>query len=343
MEVSLTLQSKPPAPYVMDMKFTVQQHIAPPPLPEFEDCGRASDERLEEGIKLTWIERSLRHPPLAGELGTGTLDLEVVDTFKVGDGHNAQVFIVEARSALENIQPGQKLVAKVYDPLYLNVDEGYFDPFYVVDEHYSREVHFYHEFSDYQGGLIPKFYGSFSLDLRIPESFLRGIDSQGLKTRQVRLILIELIPGSSMYQTSPKDFTQQARQQMMKSVIDFKTLVYQRGVTLNDLWSRNIIVTSSEISPERKLVFVDFAMIVFRDSILPKSTRVNRYIGTYVSPLLRWDSYMVEKFNDWIDWQWKPWLDAKYAHTEKFITEKMRDRFKPRFFFIYRTTVCSYH
>ncbi|CAN6663103.1 hypothetical protein TRVA0_034S01552 [Trichomonascus vanleenenianus] len=331
MDIPLTLQSKPPAPYVKDTKFTVHQHVAPPPLPEFYDCCRAPKDRLEERRTLTWIERCLRHPPLAGELVSGTLDFEIVDTLKVGDGHNAQVLIVEARSALNSIQRGQKLVAKVYDPLYLNDDDGFLDPFHVADEYYGREVHFYHEFSDYQGRLIPKFYGSFSLDLHIPESFLVGIDNQGLKSRQVRLILTELIPGSSMYQINPADISQQARKQMMKLVIDFETLVYKRGVTLNDLWPRNIIVTPSEISRERKLVFVDFASIVFRDTLMPEFPEMNWYIGTYVSPLLRWDSEMVENFSSWIDWKWKPWLNAQYAHTKKFITTDMRKDFHPYF------------
>ncbi|CAN6662492.1 hypothetical protein TRVA0_034S00628 [Trichomonascus vanleenenianus] len=331
MEIPLTLQSKPPSPYVMDMRFTVRQHISPRALPEFEDCGHASDEGMEERGSLTWIERCLRHPPLAGELGTGTLDLEVLDTFKVGDGHDAQVFIAEARSALESIQRGQKLVVKVYDPLYLDDDDGFLDPFYIVDEHYGREVLFYREFSDLQGKLIPKFYGSFSLDIRITESFLKGIDNQGLKTRQARLILIELIPGSSMYQTDPADFSKKARQRMMKSVVDFETSVFKRGVTLNDLRPGNIIVATPDISQERELVFVDFAMIVFRDNILPKTSKVDRFIGTYVSPLLRWDSDMIDTFNDWIDWQWKRWLDTEYGHTKEGITKNMRLYFKPLF------------
>ncbi|CAN6595979.1 hypothetical protein TRVA0_001S02014 [Trichomonascus vanleenenianus] len=327
-EIPLAVQSKPPAPYVMDMKFTVQQHIAPPPLPEFRNCRRAPEDRLEEQRTLTWIERCLRHPPLAGELGTRTLDLEVVDTLKVGDGQNEQVFIVEAQSDLESIRRGQKLVAKAYDPLYLQNREGILDPFYIADEHYGREVHFYHEFSDYQGGLIPKFYGSFSLDVRIPESFLVGIDNQGLNTRQVRLILVELIPGLTMMQANPADFSQQARKRMMKTVIDFESSVYKQGITLRDLWPRNIIVTAPQISRERELVFVDFAMIAIHDSMLPKTPTEYVFIGTYISPLLRWKSlYRIEKFGDWIDWQWKRWLNAEYAHTKKLITERMREYF----------------
>ncbi|CAN6618848.1 hypothetical protein TRVA0_007S02366 [Trichomonascus vanleenenianus] len=327
-EIPLTFQSKPPAPYVMDMKFTVQQHIAPPPLPESRNCRLASKDRLEEQRTLTWIERCLRHPPLAGELGSGTIDLEVLDTFKVGEGQVEQVFIVEAQSALESIQRGQKLVAKVYDPLYLEKGETLLDPFYIADEHYGREVSFYHQFPDYQGGLIPKFYGSFSLDLRIPESFLKGIDNQGLKTRQVRLILIEFIPGTSMCQTNPKDFSQQTRQRMMKSVVDFESSVYQQGITLRDLWPRNIIVTAPEISRERELVFVDFAMIVYHDSMVYQLPPEYVFIGTYISPLLRWKKCMVEELGDWIDWQWYPWVNAEYAHTKKLITVKMREYFK---------------
>lgn len=103
----------------------------------------------EEWNNLGPVEMCLRNPPLAGHLGQCTVDLNIRDTIRVGDGHHAQVFIVEARSG------GIKLVAKVYKPLCCD-DDPYINPFRCVDNHYTHEVYTYHQLSDFQGKSIPQ-------------------------------------------------------------------------------------------------------------------------------------------------------------------------------------------
>ncbi|CAN6673332.1 hypothetical protein TRVA0_048S00694 [Trichomonascus vanleenenianus] len=257
----------PPVLYIMDMKFTVRHHVAPQliPYPYARDFkyNWISNERREERSKLTPIEWCLRNPPSEGEFGAGTLDLLVLDTFQAGyDYGSSQVVLVEAQSELERVQKGQKLVAKVYDPLYID-DDGDLDVYFIANEFYTREVRAYQELSELQGGSVPKFYGSFSLDVHIPESFLMGIDNRDLKTRQVRLILTEYIPGSSMYRANPKNYSQQARQQVIKSLIDFDSEAFQRNVILRDLWPRNVIIPETGTSQDRKMVCVDLPMLFY--------------------------------------------------------------------------------
>ncbi|CAN6644425.1 hypothetical protein TRVA0_020S01794 [Trichomonascus vanleenenianus] len=175
---------KPEIPYVRGWKFTIRQHIAPPSTPVIHNGFISSKDRKEEARRLTPLQRCILHPPLAGDFGPGSVEFRIRDTIKIGDGYNSQVFIVRARSDLERIKRGQKLVAKVYDPLYvIDDDGGYVDPFAVVDNDYTHEVRVYEELSDYQGGLIPIFYGSFSMDIPV----------EGSQTREVRLILLEYI------------------------------------------------------------------------------------------------------------------------------------------------------
>lgn len=97
------------------------------------------------------------------------------------------------------------LLQQVYDPLYFDHSDDDTDPFLCVRCHYSREAASYTRLSDLQGTVIAAYYGSYSLEL--------PVDDDEAKTRTVRLILIEYIPGSSMQQLQPQDFSQLEQKQ----------------------------------------------------------------------------------------------------------------------------------
>ena len=65
------------------------------------------------------------------------------------------------------------VVAKIYDPLYIDNDELYVNPFVAADKDYTHEVAAYKAFSDLQGLMIPKYYGSYSLDVPTPIAILK--------------------------------------------------------------------------------------------------------------------------------------------------------------------------
>ena len=122
----------------------------------------------------------------------------------------------------------EKLVAKVYDPLYFHDDDGHINAFSCVDKHYTHEVHAYHTLAEVQGTFIPRFYGSFSLD----------IPCQNSAKRTVRLILIEYIPGLAMSQVNATRYPQDIRQQIMKAVVEFESSAYEKDIVLTDLSPR---------------------------------------------------------------------------------------------------------
>lgn len=272
-------------------------------------------------MTLKPVERCLRHPPLAGSLGSSTVDLEILDLIRVGDEHNAQVFLVNVRATRSDsdyVHVNQKLVAKVYDPLYFDDDDGYVNPFSCVDQHYTHEVHAYHVLARFQGNLIPSFYGSYSLD----------IPCDGSEKRTVRLILIEYIPGRSMRQVNATRYPQDTRQQIMKTVIDSESWAYEKDVVLTDLSPRNVMIVGCVSDEKRGVVFLDFAGTVFgRRLDEPMLAGSNLLLGQYISPLLRWKRDITWQFGEWIDWEWSSWMEAQYGHTAALITDEMREKY----------------
>ncbi|OJJ34690.1 hypothetical protein ASPWEDRAFT_182838 [Aspergillus wentii DTO 134E9] len=316
MEIPSTELPKPPIPYVKGWRFTVQSHTPPPPTPVTQNGCCNSMPEIEERRDLSAAERCLQNPPLPGKAGSTTLELEIVHLLKVKDGTNAQVFVINIiGSNPESSWPGQKVVAKVYDPLYHDDDDGYLNSFRCVDKHYTHEVASYENLSEFQGDAVPTFYGSYSLDIPV----------EGLGVRTVRLILVEYIPGILMKDANPQDFSQSARQQVMKKIIDFETDVYfKKDMCNEDISPRNVIM-----HPEGKLVYIDFANVLFgRKTDDYFASTIDMFLGQYISPLLRWTNQdNAWDFQDWIDWDWEPWVKAEYAHTADTITQEQRERY----------------
>ena len=239
-------------PYTKGNTLRVFSHVAPAPTPVTRNCGRNGRIGREEPDRLTPLQRCMKNPPLPGIMGSQSVNLEIVDHLKVGDYHNAQVFVAKMHE-IGATDPQKNVVVKVYDPLYFDDMEGYLNPFLCVDKHYTHEVHAYTLLADLQGSLIPKFYGSFLLEIPLP----------GSETRVVRLIVIDYIPGLSMLQAHPEDYPSHSRQQIMKSVIDFESRVFKRDIVLTDLCPRNVMLLDPSNSPQRMIVFLDFGGAIF--------------------------------------------------------------------------------
>ncbi|PYH81840.1 hypothetical protein BO82DRAFT_283372 [Aspergillus uvarum CBS 121591] len=113
------------------------------------------------------------------------------------------------------------------------------------------------------------------------------------RSRAVRMILMEYVSGVTMADAQPGDFSQGDRQTIMKDIVDLESRVYEKN-----LW------------------LADFALTL------------NYFLGEYISPLLRWKNprRKASPFEDWVDWEWVPWLTAEFAHTVTSITPEMRER-----------------
>ena len=315
---------KPLIPYAIDWTFHAQQHIAPPP-PELSYRGCVNTPEQHTHLRqLHPIEQCLENPPLEGSYGPTRIELCVRDTIRVDDKHNAQLAVVEVLAAeppVGGLVQGTHVVAKLYDPLYVD-DEGLtMNPFMISDQAYTCEVATYNVLPDLQGAKIPRYFGSDSLD--IPVELPDGIPA----TRSVRLILIECILGSCMRDIDPDEIPQPARQNIMRSIIEFETLVYSRHAHLRDLHPRNIMLTKTG-----DIVFVDFGDTWFASTNTFTAKKFQWLSSKWVSPILRWHEARTRMFREhdfyaWIDWDWQPWLETEFQHTAASITPEMQKRF----------------
>lgn len=320
---------KPPLPYLTGQKLVLRSHT--PPSPTVGSCALNPITANERESKHP-LERCLLHPPLPGSDRRHAVLMEITATIRVGDDQCAQLAAVQVLNVtpttIHGLPTNQTLVAKLYDPLYFDHEQDDADPFLCVDRDYSHETAAYTALSKLQGTVIPKYYGSYSLEIPVDAT----------NKRFVRLILIESIPGTSMQQLDPVGFSQLERQIIMKAVIDAESLIYAHDVQHKDIHPRNIIVLGNfEPSHSRKVVLIDFGKSIVGRSRFPEDPMEERqYLqGIPITPLLRWNEawwpYLQTSFGAWIDWDWQPWLGYNYASTSASITEKMRSVWLPAF------------
>ncbi|OJJ86366.1 uncharacterized protein ASPGLDRAFT_64664 [Aspergillus glaucus CBS 516.65] len=340
MDKPSTSLPKPLNPYRRGCRLTVRTHTHPPSPQRDPEC--------QERREVSPVERCLKYPPLpGGPLGPGIVALKIEALIRAGDGRNSQVMAVQVLDASPDLDgrfpASRTVVAKIYDPLYVDDEENCVNPFRSMDRCYTHEARAYELLSfdhRFRGDdlPVPRYCGSYSLDI-----------TEATGSRTVRLILLEHIGGMNMLDANQDVFAfpQHTRQQMMKSIVDFESYLFERDIWLRDVCPRNIIIAQDPdvdsfsnpgpfrgLNPKR-LVFVDLAHALFKrmwDSANPEedveSIIGNRCHGQYISPLLRWDEGQALKFQDWFeDWDWDEWIAAEYAHTAASITPEIRRAF----------------
>ncbi|KAN0075112.1 hypothetical protein V8E54_007723 [Elaphomyces granulatus] len=321
-------KSKPPIPYFPGKEFWVRPHD--PPAPTRGSLALKFDGARERESKHP-LERCLLHPPLPGSTGSSTMCLKILGTIRAGDRHSAQLVTVQAvhiDSGMTNAPPsGVQLIAKFYDPLYFDHEQDDADPFLCTDHDYSHETATYKALHQLQGTIIPRFYGSYTFELPIRD---------GKTSRSVRLILMESVPGTCMKDLSPIDFTQPERQNILRAIVDAESLLYTYNVQHKDIHPRNILLLGSDVSTLR-VVLIDFGKsLVGRIPYRALPGDEAKYLpGVPISPLLRWNQawwdYRQDVFNEWIDWDWQPWLEHCYGSTKASITADMISVWLPAF------------
>lgn len=309
-----TNTSKPEFPYLRDRILTLRSHH--PPAPTTSPV-HLNPKIVRERESVHPLARCLLHPPLPGQDGKVTVNLQITGPIRAGDNHSAQLVTVRVQSSSSDDLPrDQDLVAKIYDPLYFDHEQDDADPFLCVDRDYSHETAAYQVLSPLQGGIIPKYYGSFTIEIR----------AGARAFRYVRLILIEFVPAPSMQQLKTSgNLSQEDRQTIMKAVIDAESLIYTHNILHKDIRSANILVClNSKIRP---VVIIDFGRCSIGRHFIPR-LHETCLPGVPISPLIRWDNTR-EEFKKWIDADWESWLERVYGSTRASITEEMLSIWKP--------------
>lgn len=165
--------------------------------------------------------------------------------------------------------------------------------------------------SELQGSVMPTFHGSWT--------FKVGTVVAGREyTREVRMILVEHIVGTSMLDIDTFDLTDEQKINIFYKALEAETDLRIAGIKHHDFEPRNIMVASSVELPEGlsydpasfecsdlRVCIIDFAMASVRKKPLKKKRR---------NPLFRWAGYQPWVLDDWFkykkdvdDWLWEKW------------------------------------
>ncbi len=141
--------------YGIGTKLTIYRHLAPEPTaPGYQHC-RPAD--FEEEAQTTFTERYLKHPPLQGTtLWSQPFSITITDEITPNSTSGARLLGVN-----------NKLVAKIYDPLYYSIptlsNEVGTNPFRLADSDYTHETAAYERTNYRLGGtILPEYHGSFT-------------------------------------------------------------------------------------------------------------------------------------------------------------------------------------
>ena len=313
---TITGTPKPDFPYTKHQEWTVTEHF--PPKPPRSTSYTLDEDALIERQDVDALTRCVKHPPSSGQLGHRTLRLRIVDTIRVEDEKTSQIVLVDIFSDREN--HATRAVAKFYDPLYFDHSEFGVDPFRSADLEYTCESAAYRQLWARGERKIPAFYGSYTLELAVPPA----------SSRSVRLILLEYIHGKPMNKRKPRKLSQPYRKAIMKQIVSAETRFFEKDVSHEDVFRRNIIIHGLGSDPSKlQIAFVDFGSADIGRLCDPGVCRIdNCYLpGTYISPILRCDSDNVNPLTDdfeaWIDWDWNSWLREEYSDDIEGITPYM--------------------
>lgn len=308
-------EKKPPIPYQIGSVLKAHAYAPPPPPDYHYTWARGQMKKdIEERHPL---QLCLENPPAAGTPGQETLRLKIKQPIRVKDLNNSQVVQVEilhretrgSESMLPASTDGVSIVAKFYDPLYYDYDEVQADPFANCDAAFAHETNAYHHLRQVWGTVVPRFYGSYSADVPLPDDPSR--------TRPVRTILYEYVPGTTLDHTEREDYSTSQRQAIMSEIMDCHSVLWQMDVGHGDLHPRNIIVLSANEGERAETRLIDLNMAVIgrradRDGHAPTPRREPRSViaKDWFDEDLR--DIMLD-FAWLVDWEWNEWLQNEYA------------------------------
>ncbi|EEH33783.2 hypothetical protein PAAG_04832 [Paracoccidioides lutzii Pb01] len=228
--------SKPPLPYFPGQEFCIHPHTPPAPATGEVVLSYEGASEKRKYASCGSLVAYLSHPPLPGLTGKCTIRLKVVGPVRIGDQHSAQLVTVH-----------MYLLAKLYDPLSFDHEQDDVDPFRYTDLAYSHETAAYRLLCPLEGTVIPRYYGSFTLELPIPNKKNFAIYPVNPYRKKY--------PGISMQRLNPTNYTRSERQNIMKAIVDAESMLYAHDILHRDIHPRNVLVLDSA---HRRVVLIDF-------------------------------------------------------------------------------------
>ncbi|KAF2846190.1 hypothetical protein T440DRAFT_246701 [Plenodomus tracheiphilus IPT5] len=304
---------KPTNPYYLNAVLTAKRHEPPPP---FGGLYRAKQVPfLPTSTHVDPLEWCISHPPTPGTTSTEDIHtFTITGIIRTGDNCGAQVVHIDS-----------DLIAKIYDPVYYeyhgsSTTQRQVDISVAADSEYSRETAAYVELkdSDAQGTIMPKYYGSWTTTV----SHRVG---DGAVEREVRMILLESVPGIQMIYLDPGGLTKEERENIMMKLIEADYDLRHLGIEHNDVAPRNVIISraSSYINPKLRVTLIDYGSSYVSRILWGEAPLWCRH-----NPAFDWVT--AEQWSSWgwlpydeeerIDWVWSVWgdgRDGKYIKVER--------------------------
>lgn len=291
---------KPELPYTVGSCLKAHPHTPQPPDNDNFPGYEFNYSHNSEKNTVRPFQRCLLHPPWPGKTESGVVEFKIVDWMQAGDPNDAQVVAIRILNSTVDLPTDMDILAKIYDPLYFNHIPNNVDIFRYTDYCYRRESAAYKHLADLQGNIIPKYYGSFTISL----------PGDGNISRDVRMILLEIVPGPSMDKLDPSSLKQSERQEIMKAVVDSDRAVYARKVTNRDVSPRNILLPLKQPHRDRRAVMVDFGISCISPDLDDKN------LAGLAHPPKRLYFFDTYNFWEWIDWDWDEWIHEQYGHIK---------------------------
>jgi serine/threonine protein kinase len=256
--------------------------------------------------------------------------IEIAKTIRIGDNCGAQVVLTT-----------DGCIAKIYDPLYYDFHNDYYrgsrtDVMDWADKDYITEAAVYSELCDtpFPGSIMPAYHGSWTLNVPI-------LNNGNEQAREVRLIIIEHISGTSMLNIDPSSLSSHERSVIMIKLIEADVALRFSGVRHKDLEPRNVILSL----PETSKVYDDgnfrLCIIDYASCALSKDSDRKGPIPEVHNPLFYWVGQAW--WSDWgwlplgdeaANWMWEVWgdggKDGKYVVAERDPQSQLGDPFHPK-------------
>lgn len=201
------------------------------------------------------------------------------------------------------------VAAKFYDPLYN--DHILIDAWASADYSYRNEAQAYQRLKPLQGVVVPRFYGSYTVDMPVPQVALQHHHAQ---SRPVRLVLYEYVDGTQLSSAEARLFSTKQRQAIMQKVLNSFSKMRQLGVYHCDFHPGNIIVLSAKEGQEADIRCIDLGHSKLSDPSYGMPTldaESRETVAEYCQDEDLCDCVL--DFSPLIDWPWNDWLDKKYV------------------------------
>ncbi|KAF9697531.1 hypothetical protein EKO04_004122 [Ascochyta lentis] len=313
-------------PYSPGATFIAYRHLPPAPFGgSYTKCDRPNQRDLKRTTQLDWC---VAHPPTAGiTFSDDSHSFNITSIIRGGEDCGAQIVLSNTG-----------LVAKIYDPLFYSFQNQEFSEFNVdvttaADSEYSIEAAAYSKLQQtpVEGSITPQYYGSWTIDIA------SNVQGEYI-TREVRMILVEHVPGVRMVDIDPDLLTPELREHVMIRVIEADYDLRRAGVRHDDLAPRNIILSEKPdtIDPNIRVTLVDFGHSIVYD------IRYGRPLRWEVcNPLFNWASASTWSFMGWlpsfseesVNSRWELWGDGrngKYAKVERDPDSQVGKPLKPK-------------